>query len=71
MIGGAASMVLQAGYIPDHYTLEELKDLVKSEKSIIYYISLVVVLILATVSYYSLLMTLKRFEQIGVAYVVA
>ncbi len=64
-IGGAASIVLQANYIPDRCTLEELKDFVKSEKSIIYYVSLVAVLILASISYYVLLVTLKNLNRLA------
>jgi len=37
MIGGVVSMVLQAGYIPDKFTFEELLEMVRSEKSIIFY----------------------------------
>jgi len=70
MIGGCVSMVLQAGYIPDKFTFEELLEMVKSEKSIIFYTSTGVVLIFACVSYYWLLVALKKFEKAGEAYVI-
>jgi hypothetical protein len=71
MIGGAAAMVFQAGVLPDQFTLEELIDLVKSERSIIYYVCILVVLSVASLSYYFLLVTLKKFERYGEVYVIA